>query len=296
MYKLSIIIPFYNSESKIKFLLNSIKKVKKYEDLIEFIFINDGSKDNSENLIKTFKKENNLEIILYKQKNKGLSSARNKGLAIAKGDYVWFVDSDDSIISKNINRLLIKLNVEFDIISFPIIKVGSKAKKINNFFDSSKRLIGAPYYIYNRNFLIKNKIKFTPKLIHEDLEFLPRVWDVYNSHYHLNFPLYKHIITENSITTSRVKLDRVISLLKIAVLHSKRLREKPSIFNLYSLVAINSAFRNSMRLNRCDFNLLKVHLKENMNNYNKLFDVKYIGIIKVKSIITLICFNILSKF
>ena len=91
---ISIIVPIYNTESWLRTCLNSISDNSL--DTCEFIIVNDGSTDNSYNIITEYiEKDSRFKCI--SQNNKGLSDARNKGLAIAKGQYVLFVDSDDYI-------------------------------------------------------------------------------------------------------------------------------------------------------------------------------------------------------
>lgn len=99
---LSIIIPVYNSEKYIKSCINSIISQNiKYN--IEIICIDDGSTDKSLELIKTIKDD---RLKIYTQKNSGAASARNKGLNMATGRYIMFVDSDDFITKDAINKLL----------------------------------------------------------------------------------------------------------------------------------------------------------------------------------------------
>lgn len=87
-------MPVYNTESWLRTCLNSISDNSL--DTCEFIIVNDGSTDNSYNIITEYiEKDSRFKCI--SQNNKGLSDARNKGLAIAKGQYVLFVDSDDYI-------------------------------------------------------------------------------------------------------------------------------------------------------------------------------------------------------
>ena len=64
--------------------------------ILEFIFVNDGSKDNSEEIIKEFAKKDS-RIILINKENQGLSAARNTGLSVAQGEYIAFMDSDDYV-------------------------------------------------------------------------------------------------------------------------------------------------------------------------------------------------------
>lgn len=100
---ISVIVPVYNAEKFIKRCIDSIL-CQTYKDF-ELILINDGSKDNSYGILQDYEKTD-VRIKLYNQDNQGVSSARNKGLEIAKGDYVLFIDSDDWIES-NMFEILI---------------------------------------------------------------------------------------------------------------------------------------------------------------------------------------------
>lgn len=94
MPKVSVIVPVYNAEQYLIKCLNSIL-AQSFSDF-ELICINDGSTDNSLILLKEYaEKDKRLKII--NQENSGQSVARNKGLDIARGEYIYFVDSDDSI-------------------------------------------------------------------------------------------------------------------------------------------------------------------------------------------------------
>ena len=95
-YKFSIIVPVYNVENYVDKCIKSIlnQTYKNYEVII----INDGSTDNSLNIINKYK--NNKKIKIITQKNKGLSNARNNGMKMATGDYLLFIDSDDYIEDK----------------------------------------------------------------------------------------------------------------------------------------------------------------------------------------------------
>lgn len=93
---LSLIIPFYNCEKYIPVCLNNIFSLSSFTNRFEVITINDGSSDQGESIIKDFQK-NHSNLHLISQKNQGTSSARNTGLSVAKGEYIWFVDADDKI-------------------------------------------------------------------------------------------------------------------------------------------------------------------------------------------------------
>lgn len=90
----TIIFPFYDVEKYIKKSLESVLN-QTYNNL-EIIIVNDGSKDNSKDIIKKYI-ENNIKIKYIEQENKGIAEARNIGLKNANGEYIMFVDSDDFI-------------------------------------------------------------------------------------------------------------------------------------------------------------------------------------------------------
>lgn len=90
--KVSIIIPVYNAEKYLSHCLDSLVNQTLKE--IEIICINDGSKDNSLNILEEYQKKD-LRIKIIDQKNQGVSAARNNGITQAKGEYIGFVDSDD---------------------------------------------------------------------------------------------------------------------------------------------------------------------------------------------------------
>ena len=70
------------------------------------IIVNDGSKDNSIDIAEAFVQGTSLQCTLLNQQNKGLSAARNAGLKAARGEYVWFVDSDDWIEPFCLDKIL----------------------------------------------------------------------------------------------------------------------------------------------------------------------------------------------
>ena len=103
----SIIIPVYNAENTIERCINTL--ISQTYSNIEIIIINDGSTDNSENLINQYvQKDNRIKLINIK--NNGVSNARNTGINYSKGKYIMFVDADDYISSKMIEVLVTARN------------------------------------------------------------------------------------------------------------------------------------------------------------------------------------------
>ena len=95
----SVIVPVYNGEKYLRECIDSICN-QSYTDL-EIIIINDGSNDNTSKIAKQIESKDN-RVIYVEHENKGVSYSRNKGLDLATGEYIVFVDCDDTIqISKN---------------------------------------------------------------------------------------------------------------------------------------------------------------------------------------------------
>ena len=101
----SVIIPAYNIERYISRCLDSIM-AQTYNNL-EIIVIDDGSKDQTAEILDDYQKRDSRIIVVHKE-NGGVSSARNNGLDIATGDYISFVDGDD-LIESNMYEILVKI-------------------------------------------------------------------------------------------------------------------------------------------------------------------------------------------
>ena len=96
MHNISIIVPIYNSEKTICRCISSILSQQNID--VEIIIVNDGSTDSSIDCVKkSFKEDLNTKIIIIETNHIGVSNARNIGLSCAKGNYVFFVDADDTI-------------------------------------------------------------------------------------------------------------------------------------------------------------------------------------------------------
>ncbi|QNS41314.1 glycosyltransferase family 2 protein [Chryseobacterium manosquense] len=110
---ISIIIPVYNAELYLKECISSILS-QTYEN-IEIILVNDGSTDNSLDICYDFQKNDN-RVKIFSKKNQGVSETRNYGINNAKGDYITFIDSDDTIDSNYIQDFVEFLVEDIDII------------------------------------------------------------------------------------------------------------------------------------------------------------------------------------
>lgn len=101
----SVIIPMYNSEKTIIKALDSVKHQTAFNLIKEIIVINDGSTDKSLEVVQAYCENNKyLPIKIIDKENGGVSTARNAGLRIAKGDYIALLDSDDEWLAEKIEK------------------------------------------------------------------------------------------------------------------------------------------------------------------------------------------------
>lgn len=122
--KVSIIIPVYNAENYIAKCIESVLE-QSYKN-IEIIVVNDGSKDNSLTILKKFGSFSK-KIVIIDKKNSGVSETRNKGIEVASGDFILFLDADD-YLDKNYVENLLKIiktsNADLIITGFKEIRNG----------------------------------------------------------------------------------------------------------------------------------------------------------------------------
>jgi len=171
MIKVSVIIPVYNSENYLDDCLISVLNQSLRE--IEIIVINDGSTDNSLNIIKRYANSDS-RIIIIEQNNYGGGIARNKGILLAQGEYIGFVDADDWVDNNYYERLYytVKQNKAdlaraLQLRYFPDgVTETDYNEIIKNRFQNNELLkkndhsMSALTALYKRDLIIKNKIFF----------------------------------------------------------------------------------------------------------------------------------------
>ena len=109
----SVVIPVYNSEKKLKHTIESV--INQTYSNIEIILINDGSQDSSLEICNSYK-EQDKRIIVINKENSGVSNTRNKGIEIASGKYIMFIDSDDYIEKEMIYDMINKTDENTDLV------------------------------------------------------------------------------------------------------------------------------------------------------------------------------------
>lgn len=241
--KISIIVPVYNVEGFLRRCLNSCIHQDLDSSEYEIIAVNDGSSDHSVDILKEYA-SNYKNISIIDKTNGGLSSARNAGLKVAKGEYVWFVDSDDWI-KENVLLEIYKRISESDaeVLTYEAVtsnesgKVQSCERRslIENHVYTGLEMYnsgyvfpysGAPFYIFKRLFLEKNLLSFYEGILFEDLLFSCRMMACARRCIFVQDNYYYYYVREGSITQSRPSLKKALDAIKIAdVLHEEQLEK-----------------------------------------------------------------------
>lgn len=219
--QLSIIVPVYNVERYILKCINSLFCQGLSDDSFEVIIINDGTKDNSMELISNVVSQHtNVRII--NQKNQGLSMARNNGLANAVGRYVMFVDSDDFLIDNSLSILLPKaLDSSVDMMIADYVKMNDEVIEhssaiVPSHSIQSTMLLGRDAFLYclkpnqcyvwralyRRGFLEENHLNFIPGLYFEDIPFSVECYLKTKKSILYPIPLYVYRQHSNSIVST----------------------------------------------------------------------------------------------
>lgn len=195
----------------------------------EIICVNDGSPDKSALLAREFANQySNIKVI--DRPNGGLSVARNTGLSLAKGEYVWFVDSDDWIVEDCIGLIVKRLQeTQPDMlqIQYEDIYDDSTLNEVPRFFSLKGVCTGkevmrkggfpapAPFTIYRRQFLINHNLSFYPGIYHEDSEFKPRATYFAERCASLDEVVYKYYRRASGSITSQFKLKNGMDLILV---------------------------------------------------------------------------------
>lgn len=199
--KISVIIPIYNCEDYIKQCLDSIKDQSLND--IEIICIDDASTDNSLEIINNFSKKDKRIKCIRQSKNCGAGPARNRGLELARGEYISFVDSDDFIIDNKAYEKLYEIATTnyADVVSANMkvynndkLEKNSFIKDINSNSQINPEDYGIPWYfqknLYKKQFLEEKNIKFPDYRSGEDPVFLAKVLKDVNIIYGLPIDFY----------------------------------------------------------------------------------------------------------
>ena len=224
--KVSVIVPVYNVEKYIAQCLDSILE-QTLED-IEIICVDDCSKDGSVEIVKDYMKKDSRIVLLSHEVNKGLSCARNTGIAYASGEYVGFVDSDDYVDATMFEKMYVKAKkTDSDIvisnINLYFEDTGEERVFRDNLFYTflSGRTFSATEYpliimnigawdkLYRRQYLLENGLTFPEGKIYEDHIFTVKAYVTAKRMSVVNEPLYYYRKNSGiSITDKEIKNDK----------------------------------------------------------------------------------------
>lgn len=183
MPKISLIVPVYKSEEYLEKCLDSLVK-QSLED-VEILLVNDGSPDQSQEIMDRYQKEYSHKIRCFLQENKGQGAARNLGLRQAEGEYVFFVDSDDYLDLSACQKVYdFAQSTKADVVCFPFYQVKDGRKEETEyqvFFpeEADVRYVlneTSPWNkLIKRSLLVENNLFFSEGRIYEDLELIPQL-------------------------------------------------------------------------------------------------------------------------
>lgn len=296
---ISIIIPVYNVESYLERCINSIlnQTYKKFEA----IFINDGSTDNSLDILKKYQ-EKDKRIIIINKDNAGTGAARNDGLNKARGEFISFLDSDDWYDEEYLEELYKNLKDSNSDIAMCNLKVvyDNKEKNHNTNVYSFKKvdlekepekilgILAMPVLwnkLYKRELILKYSIKFPNYSFSEDVEFLYKLFLHVKVVSKVEKNLYNYYQRLDS-ATKKIKLDTIEQVRKVLIniesYINKNFPKKKSIFNLYKIQFLYSV--SITFLSRIDGDL-QLKRKINLQNKELLKDIKIIEISRNKKIL-----------
>lgn len=204
---LSVIIPVYNVE---KYLARCIQSVleQTYADM-EIILVDDGSPDSCPVICDEFAEKDTRIKVIHKE-NGGLSSARNAGLEICKGDYIFFIDSDDWLADENvISDFIRKAESEHSDFVYSLMnkvddKKRSELKANERFLEDDLFFLSNPYLFSACNKLyahtLLQHLQFVTGRINEDVDVIPLVFCHAKNVSRLNRATYNYYENPESIT------------------------------------------------------------------------------------------------
>lgn len=264
---ISIIIPAYNVEKYLDDCLSSCYRQDIPVSDYEIIIVNDGSVDKTLEIAERWAAgKDNIRIV--SQTNRGLSEARNAGIAIAKGDYIMFLDSDDLIADMTLGAIVNNcICYQPDMVRFCAADmIGNGLKRRFSYEDkgisAGKDLLKeefqvcAPFAVYRKSFLEDNELRFLPGVFHEDNEFTPRAYYLAKKVISIDRTVYLVRQTPGSITRTpdpkRGKdLIKVIELLTDFAENQVDAAHRPYIYKQIS-DCINRCLNLACRLSETD--------------------------------------------
>lgn len=236
MLKLSIIVPFYNVEPFIEQCIRSLYTQDLPTDEYEVICVDDCSPDGSRVIVEKLQTEYPTLQLICHERNKRQGGARNTGLRAAKGEYIWFVDSDDYLVDNVLQQLTEEaITSGVDILQFAFAK--HKGEQIvyhdhtivnpdiadqdihngRDFFFSGdgqwhRKYVTAWQKLYRRAFLTDNNIYFQENIMYEDNDYAMRTFFLAKTVKYLPLVAYVYRQNADSVTRTRISAQKILYL------------------------------------------------------------------------------------
>ena len=215
----SIIIPVYQVEQYLQECIESVLN-QSFQDY-EIILIDDGSKDESPLICDAYALKYDFIYVIHKQ-NQGLSAARNDGIEKAKGNYVLFLDSDDTLMEEALMQLYQRMKVYPDVEvvtglmdSEIVVKHANQSNQalsglafMKAEYESQTMSNAACLYIYQNAFLQKHQLRFKVGVHHEDEDFTPKALLKAQVLLPTDVMFYHYRVNEQSITNTKKNFDK----------------------------------------------------------------------------------------
>ena len=175
-FLLSLVVPFHNSWRKAQPLLRRLAGLSDPD--VEIILVDDGSTDGTAEKLGETVATFESEARLFRQANKGPGGARNHGLAKSRGEYVWFVDSDDDIFPEAIDTLRQLADHRYDFVDFNYVAGGKTLNSMG--VSAGEHSIALPLErpirnfgrlwtkMFRKQFILENRISYPENCIYED--------------------------------------------------------------------------------------------------------------------------------
>lgn len=231
---ISVIIPVYNVEEYLRECVDSV--LKQTYEAYEVILVDDGSTDTSGDICDAYAQKDARVQVIH-QKNQGQAAARNTGFAVAKGKYIYFLDSDDWIVSETLEELVKKAEQEnaevvfFDAYSFTeypeTFHVEQRYLRKQEYstdlgYNVLARLqkhkeyhCSVPLLLLEREFLVENNICFYSGVFYEDMLYTYEIFCKSKCVAYIGEAFYQRRYRSNSTMTSRKNQKHYISAKKV---------------------------------------------------------------------------------
>lgn len=301
--KVSVIVPIYNVERYLDKCLDSL--VNQTLEEIQIILVNDGSPDNSQDIIDKYLRLYPWKIMSLTKENGGLSDARNYGIEYATGEYIGFVDSDDyldiTMYEKLYNRAIEKnaeivvcgyYGIDEETEKYRYLQKGNMHHFDQNLYENPKLLyINAPYAwnkIFKRDLFIKNQMRFPKGKIYEDIATVYPLMLHANRISKVNEPLYYYILKRKGAITatfseSLLQIYSSLSMLNEYYIEHQAFDEFNDVLGFINLKHTILRFRDFIHYSnrKLQFKIVREgfrHLKKYFRNWKKnpiFFDFYY---------------------